>query len=178
MQDQDFWVFGYGSLLWKPGFEYEERRLACLSGFHRSFCMHSIHYRGTSAAPGLVLALDVDAQAECHGVGFHVAESKAADTLAYLRERELISSAYMEQWHDIVFHDGGTAKAVCYVIDRGHVQYAGGLPLQEQAVIIANAVGDAGPNIEYLLNTVSHLNELGIADKDMNILADLVGSAD
>lgn len=174
MQQQDFWVFGYGSLLWRPGFEYAERRLATLQGFSRSFCMSSVHYRGTAEAPGLVLALDADHVAECHGVGFRVLADQADEVLAYLRERELISSAYIEQRHKINFHEGGAAEAVCYVIDRTHEQYRGALSLVEQAEIIATAVGGAGPNVEYLVNTVAHLADLGIADTDLEHLAMLV----
>ena len=92
----EFWVFGYGSLLWKTGFEYAERRLATLTGFRRSFCMASVHYRGTPENPGLVLALDPNPSASCHGVGFRVEEPIADATLAYLRERELVPSAYIE----------------------------------------------------------------------------------
>lgn len=177
MQDGEFWVFGYGSLLWKPGFEFVERRLATLHGFSRSFCMKSIHYRGTETDPGLVLALDPEDGCECHGLGFRVAEEIAADTLAYLRERELISSAYLEQRHEIRFRDGSAAKAVCYVINRDHVQYAGGLSLEAQADIIARAKGSAGPNTDYLHNTVAHLGELGIADLELEQLSAIVKRA-
>lgn len=177
MRQQGFWVFGYGSLLWKPGFEYEERRLATLGGFARSFCMRSIHHRGTDAEPGLVLALDPHAGAECHGVGFKVPDVQADQTLAYLRERELVSSAYVEQHHDIAFHDGGRAEALCYVMDQTHVQYCGGLSLATQAEIIAKAVGGMGRNDEYLFNTVAQLHELGIADDDLDALAQMVNGA-
>lgn len=177
MRQQGFWVFGYGSLLWKPGFVYEERRLASLSGFARSFCMRSIHHRGTDENPGLVLALDPDLSAVCHGVGFKVAEDIADETLAYLRERELVSSAYVEQRHDIEFHDGGHAEALCYVMDQSHVQYCGDLTLETQAEIIAKAVGGMGPNDEYLFNTVAQLHELGIADDDLDALAQMVNGA-
>lgn len=177
MQNGDFWVFGYGSLLWKPGFEFVERRLATLDGFSRSFCMSSIHYRGTADDPGLVLALDPEDGCECHGVGFRVAAEIAVDTMAYLRERELISSAYLEQQHEIRFRDGHSAEAVCYVINRDHVQYKGGLSLQDQAAIISKAAGSAGPNSEYLHNTVAHLGELGIGDSELEELAAMVGQA-
>lgn len=174
MQRQGFWVFGYGSLLWNPGFEFVERRLATLKGLHRSFCMASVHYRGTPQAPGLVLALETKAAGECRGVGFRVGEEQAEQVLAYLRERELVSAAYLEQWHPIRFHDGGVAEALCYVIDRDHEQYRGGLSLREQADIIAAAAGKTGPNSTYLLNTVEHLAELGIADQEMETLAEMV----
>ena len=175
--ERDLWVFGYGSLLWKTGFEYAERRLATLHGFSRSFCMSSVHYRGTPEAPGLVLALDPDPDMACQGVAFRVEQKLADTTLAYLRERELISSAYVEQFHPVSFHSGGQADAVCYVINRDHPQYRGGLTLDQQADIIARAQGSTGKNWEYLLNTVAHLDEMQISDPDLTLLAEKVKKA-
>ena len=177
MTAQEFWVFGYGSLLWRPGFEYVERRLATLEGFARSFCMYSYHYRGTEETPGLVLALDPHEGAACHGVGFRVAEERAEEVLAYLRERELVSYAYLEERHPVRFHDGGEAEALCYIINREHEQYAGGLDLAAQAKIIARAEGGMGRNDEYLWNTVAHLEELGIRDAELEELAERVKAA-
>ena len=168
------WVFGYGSLLWNPGFNVASRVLARLDGYARSFCMHSIHHRGTEEAPGLVLALDEVEGAECRGVAFAVAEGEEDQTLAYLRERELISSAYIEQVLELDMDDGRRVEALVYVIDPAHVQYCGGMPLEEQAHIIAHAVGGRGPNAEYLFNTTDHLAELGLPDGDLEWLADRV----
>ncbi|MEM6825352.1 MAG: gamma-glutamylcyclotransferase, partial [Pseudomonadota bacterium] len=89
------WVFGYASLIWNPGFDYEEKAIARLKDYARSFCMRSIHHRGTPQDPGLVLALDAHPGAACEGVAFRVARSHEASVLTYLRERELISSAYL-----------------------------------------------------------------------------------
>lgn len=161
------WVFGYGSLLWNPGFEVSRTVLARLPDYHRSFCMRSIHHRGTPDAPGLVLALDAAAGAECHGLALGVRPDQADTVLAYLRERELISSAYVERVLMVDLADGTRVEAVTYVIDPDHVQYCGGLPLEEQAQIIAQAVGGRGPNTEYLHNTAAHLDGLGIADPDL-----------
>ena len=177
MQGQEFWVFGYGSLLWKPGFAFAERQLATLQGFHRSFCMASVHYRGTPERPGLVLALEAREGAECRGVGFRVTAEQGADVLAYLRKRELVSAAYLEKWLEIRLADGRVVPALCYVIDSTHGQYRGGLPLPEQAEIIAGAAGNTGPNDAYLFNTVAHLAELGINDPEMETLADMVRAA-
>ncbi len=168
------WVFGYGSLVWNPGFEVQERVIASLSGYHRSFCMRSIHHRGTDENPGLVLALDEAKDIVCRGVGLSVATEKQDEVLAYLRERELISSAYLEKFLDIELSDGRRVEAVTYVVDPHHVQYCGGLALEEQARIIAQAVGGRGPNTEYLFNTTAHLNELGIMDEDLEWLVDRV----
>lgn len=165
------WVFGYGSLLWNPGFEVARREVAVLPDYHRSFCMRSIHHRGTEADPGLVLALDAAPGAHCVGLALAVAEGQEARTLDYLRERELISSAYLEKQLEVRFRSGGGAEAVTYVIDPDHDQYCGGLDLEEQARIIARAVGGRGPNTEYLFNTADHLAEIGLSDPDLDWLA-------
>ena len=164
------WVFGYGSLLWNPGFEFVEKQIACLHGYHRSFCMRSIHHRGTVADPGLVLALDRHQGAKCQGVAFRVAPENVEATLSYLRDRELVSSAYLEVTLPIALSDGTTVDAVIYVIDETHDQYCGGLPLTEQARILSKAVGGLGPNWEYLYNTAAHLAELNIVDADLQWL--------
>ncbi len=170
------WVFGYGSLVWNPGFEVARRQIATLPNYARSFCMRSIHHRGTQQDPGLVLALDESRGAECRGVALAVAAGHERQTLDYLRARELISSAYLERMLDIRLDDGQTVEAVTYVIDAHHAQYCGTLPLAEQARIIARAVGDRGPNSEYLYNTAAHLTKLGIADTDLEWLAARVRS--
>ena len=168
------WVFGYGSLLWNPGFTPSETKLAKLPDYHRSFCMRSIHHRGTESHPGLVLALDELAEASCSGLAFAVRPEEEGHVLAYLRERELVSSAYLEKTLGVRFSDGTEVEAVTYVIDPHHVQYCGGLALEEQAQIISTAVGGRGPNTEYLFNTASHLHELGIQDSELDWLADRV----
>lgn len=170
---QPLWVFGYGSLIWDPGFAVTERVVARAQGWHRSFCMRSIHHRGTPEQMGLVLALD-RADAYCDGVGFRVQPGDEAVTLAALRERELISSAYLEEWLPVDTIDGRFVAALTYVIDPDHVQYCGGLALREQAQIIAHAVGGRGPNRDYLFATAEHLAALGIADADLDDLVTMV----
>jgi cation transport protein ChaC len=167
------WVFGYGSLLWNPGFTPAAQSFARLEGYRRSFCMRSIHHRGTETRPGLVLALDAEAGSWCDGVALSVAPGEEDDVLSYLRERELVSSAYLEKRLPITLGDGRQVEAVTYVIDPDHVQYCH-LPLDEQATIIAQAVGGRGPNTDYLFNTVRHLAELGIPDAELQWLADRV----
>lgn len=158
------WVFGYGSLLWNPGFEVAESVIARLPDYARSFCMWSIHHRGTEDAPGLVLALDEAEGEVCEGLALRVAEGAEAETLAYLRARELISSAYLEKELTVQLQDGRAVTAVSYVINRDHTQYCGGMPLEDQAQVIARAVGGRGPNTEYLYNTTSHLAQVGLPD--------------
>ncbi len=165
------WVFGYGSLIWDPGFPVAEQQLATLHGFARSFCMSSIHHRGTVEDPGLVLALDPADGHHCRGVAFRVPDEASDETVAYLRERELISSAYVECTLRVTLDEGDAVDALVYVVDTEHVQYVGGMPLEKQANIIAQAVGGRGPNTEYLWNTVAHLTELGIDDPELDWLA-------
>ncbi|MEM7089043.1 MAG: gamma-glutamylcyclotransferase [Pseudomonadota bacterium] len=168
------WVFGYGSLLWNPGFPVARSERATLHGYARSFCMSSIHHRGTEEKPGLVLALDEQTQTNCKGLALAVAKGHEEQTLQELRERELISSAYLERMLDVHLDTGEIVNAVTYVIDADHVQYCGGMPLEEQAQIIANAVGGRGPNTEYLYNTAQHLAEIGLRDPDLEWLSQRV----
>lgn len=165
------WVFGYGSLMWNPGFPVVRRELATLHGWSRSFCMSSIHHRGSVEKPGLVLALDEHHGAQCRGIAFAVEAGHEDRTLDELRERELISSAYLERLLDVQLDQGEQVTAVTYVIDPHHEQYCGGMPLEEQALIIANAVGGRGPNTEYLYNTAAHLAEIGLNDPDLDWLS-------
>ncbi|UWQ33921.1 gamma-glutamylcyclotransferase [Leisingera sp. M527] len=165
------WVFGYGSLLWNPGFPVARREVAVLHGYARSFCMTSIHHRGTEDHPGLVLALDETEGANCKGLALSVEAGHEEQTLAELRERELISSAYLERDLEVELTDGSFVTAVTYVIDPHHVQYCGGLSLEKQAQMIAHAVGGRGPNTEYLYNTAEHLAEIGLHDSDLDWLA-------
>ncbi|MFT4706860.1 MAG: cation transport protein ChaC [Ascidiaceihabitans sp.] len=168
------WVFGYGSLLWNPGFEVAEQAVATLPNYARSFCMRSIHHRGTVENPGLVLALDERTGAMCAGVALAVAAGKEDETLEYLRERELVSAAYLERMLNITLADGRVVEAVTYVIDEGHDQYCCDMPLEEQAQIIASAVGGRGPNTEYLYNTSNHLREIELRDPDLEWLTNRV----
>jgi cation transport protein ChaC len=132
--------------------------------------MWSIHHRGTPKNPGLVLALDAHPGSFCDGLAFRAEPGTEPATLEYLRERELISSAYLEKDVQVTLHNGGPVRAVTYVVDREHEQYCGGLPLDRQAEVIAGAVGGRGPNPDYLWNTVRHLGELGIEDADLSWL--------
>jgi len=167
------WVFGYGSLLWNPGFAPAEVRTARLMDFHRSFCMLSIHHRGTEDHPGLVLALDEAPGARCTGVAFRVAEADEAPVLAELRARELISSAYVERNVGLQTEEGASLDALAYVIDPAHQQYCQ-FDLETQARMIATARGGRGPNDEYLFNTAAHLAQMGIRDADMEWLVERV----
>jgi cation transport protein ChaC len=158
----DFWVFGYGSLMWRPGFAHVETSRARLHGFRRSLCVASFVYRGTPERPGLVLGLDRGGS--CVGLAFRVPGELRDEVLAYLRDRELVTSVYSERMLPVRLAGGRIVTALCYVVDRGHRQYAGNLDEAHAAGIVSGAVGQAGPNEEYVLNTLEHLRALGIRD--------------
>jgi cation transport protein ChaC len=174
MYKNGLWVFGYGSLIWNPGFEFEQKQLATLKGYRRAFCMWSVHYRGDESCPGLVLGLDKSEAESCQGVAYFIAPDKAEAAHVYLRERELVSYAYLEQRCALELKNGEQVNALCYVIDRSHSQYAKGLDLAAQAAVIAQASGTKGPNRDYLFSTSDPLAELGIADKNMVVLSEMV----
>ncbi|MCX7899405.1 MAG: gamma-glutamylcyclotransferase [Methylocystis sp.] len=160
--DDDFWVFGYGSLIWRPGFDFIDSALAFIHGYHRSLCIFSHVHRGTPERPGLVLGLDRGGC--CQGVAFKVAARDRTKTLDYLRERELVTSVYLEKTARIRFTDGGSAAALVFVANRTHTQYAGRLPLDETVRLVAEGVGHYGDNPAYVRNTYEHLSRLGIHD--------------
>ncbi|MFD1796188.1 gamma-glutamylcyclotransferase [Paracoccus aurantiacus] len=170
----DYWLFAYGSLMWDPGFAVAERVVGTLEGFHRSFCLRSIRYRGTPENPGLVLGLDEAEGASCRGVALRVAEQDWPEVIAAVRERELTTYAYREALLPVQLADGRRVDAITYVMQPGHEQYAGGLCSGEQARIIATASGGRGPNRDYLYNTAAHLAELGLSDPELDALADEV----
>jgi cation transport protein ChaC len=166
---QDLWVFGYGSLMWRPGFEFEERRPALLRGYHRDFCVFSHVHRGTPERPGLVFGLD--AGGSCRGAAFRVAAERSEATRRYLREREQVTSVYVETVKAIELVDTKErTEALCFVVDRKHLQYAGALDFERQVELIVGGEGRSGKNPDYLESTVRHLEEAGIADPELSRL--------
>lgn len=163
MCDMDeFWVFGYGSLMWNPGFPFEERVEARAHGYRRSLCVRSWVHRGTMERPGLVLGLDRGGS--CRGVAFRVALEERDSTLDYLRQRELVTHVYRERSMPITLEDGRNVRALTYVVDRAHRQYAGAITVAEAARVVGEAQGQSGPNHVYVANTIAHLQEMGIRD--------------
>ena len=167
-----FWVFAYGSLMWRPGFEYLERHPARVIGAHRAMCLLSYIQRGTPQAPGLVLGLDLGGQ--CVGIAYHVAVAAWPATLAYLREREQGSHAYREVHRRVrlIGQPEREVTALAYVIDRSHPQYAGNLTREEQLALVRQGHGRGGANRDYVLATVAELAQLGIRDDTLLWLAE------
>jgi cation transport protein ChaC len=155
-------VFGYGSLMWRPDFPYIDIVPAALHGYHRAFCIRSTHYRGTREKPGLVLGLDRGGM--CHGRMFRVKPEHALEVANALHEREMVTGVYEPRWLKLQLADGTTATALGYVADRKHPQYAGRLAVNEIARRIRGAIGRSGSNVEYLKNTVRHLEDMGIRE--------------
>lgn len=168
----DLWVFGYGSLMWDPGFEFLEMRTATLFGWHRAFCVRSIHWRGTPERPGLVLGLDQGGS--CRGRAYRVAEAIRQPVVDYLFRREMISGVYTPRI--LAIHPDGLApvKGLTFVADRSHVQYAGKLSPEQTAELVCQGSGARGPCRDYLVNTIRHLDELGIPDGPLHRVLDLV----
>lgn len=161
----DFWVFGYGSLIWNPGFEFEQEQQAKLYGYHRRLCICSWNYRGTKEKPGLVLGLDRGGS--CGGVARLVPKNKRDRVIEYLRSREMVNHVYKEVWVKIRLANGLDVEALTYVADSKHEQYVSGLLDEETLYRIMHAHGTAGPNVDYVTNTVSSLLALGIRDKSL-----------
>jgi cation transport protein ChaC len=166
------WVFGYGSLMWRPGFPFLERRPATLHGRRRAFCIFSVHHRGTPERPGLVLGLAPGGAAR--GVAYRVAAADWPATHAYLMEREQPTETYVEAAVRLRFADGEVHAALAFLSDRRHPQWAGVLTLEAQADLIAGARGLSGRNIDYLRDLVGHLAEEEISDPSMVRLLALV----
>ena len=167
----DLWVFGYGSLMWRPAFAYLERESARLIGLHRALCVFSFVHRGTPERPGLVLGLDRGGM--CRGIAYRVAAAKRAETVGYLRAREQVTSVYLETMRQIELEDSARRRvqALCYVVDRSHVQYAGRLTLAESLHHVRQGHGQSGANRDYVLETVHALEAVGYRDTELHLLA-------
>jgi len=163
---QDFWIFGYGSLMWNPGFPHIEDRPALLDGYRRTLCVKSTIYRGTPDKPGLVLGLDQGGS--CCGRAFHVAPEHVNDTLAYLEEREQVTKVYCPHFLDVTLNDGRTVSAYAFVVRREHDQYAGDLSVEQQAHMVAQGIGYKGTALDYLTSAIDHIDALGISDPELH----------
>ncbi len=167
----DLWVFGYGSLMWRPGFAFVEQVPARLIGEHRALCVYSFDHRGTPEKPGLVLGLDRGGA--CRGVAFRVAAGQRSDTVDYLRSREQTTNVYREVMRSVWLENEARQRvsALAYVVDRGHVQYAGRLSLAEQLRYVQQGHGRSGNNRDYVLSTVKSIEAQGFRDPQLHQLA-------
>ena len=168
---EDLWVFGYGSLMWRPGFEFIEQVPARLIGEHRALCVYSFDHRGTPEKPGLVLGLDRGGV--CRGIAFRVAAGLRDHTIEYLRSREQTTNVYREVMRSVWLENEARLRvsALAYVVDRGHVQYAGRLSLAEQLRYVQQGHGRSGNNRDYVLSTVKSIEAQGFRDGQLHQLS-------
>jgi cation transport protein ChaC len=171
-ETRDHWVFGYGSLMWRPGFPYLERAAATLHGRRRAFCIYSVHHRGTHARKGLVLGLAPGGAVR--GIAYRVAAADWPATYAYLMDREQPTETYVEARVAVRLAGGRRIEALSFLSDKAHPQWAGALSLERQAELIAGATGLSGRNVDYLADLVMHLREEGIRDRAMEALLAMV----
>ena len=169
---EDLWVFGYGSLMWRPGFDYLERVEARLIGAHRALCVYSFYHRGSPERPGLVLGLDLGGA--CRGIAFRVAAAESARTIAYLREREQVTMVYREALRRVWLkgEPERSVQALCYMVDRSHPQYAGRLTLDQQLHHVRDGHGQSGANRDYVIATVAALETMGYRESELHLLAE------
>jgi glutathione-specific gamma-glutamylcyclotransferase len=172
---EDLWVFGYGSLMWRPGFEFVERVPARLIGLHRALCVYSFVHRGTPERPGLVLGLDRGGM--CRGIAFRVTAAERAATVAYLRSREQVTTVYLETVRRIELEEAAKRQvsALCFIVDRSHAQYAGRLTLDECLHHVRQGHGSSGANRDYVVETVRALETLGYRETDLHLIAERLG---
>ncbi len=178
---QGVWVFGYGSLMWNPGFVHVRHLTGKLHGFHRSLCIYSHQYRGTPERPGLVFGLDHGGS--CRGMVFEVELARWPETLAYLRAREQLGNVYIEAFRRVRIEtlqdrrpEVTDISALAFTVNRRHPQYAGKLPADELFRLAQQGKGQFGACADYVRNTVEHLKELGVRDGRLeDLLARLDG---
>jgi cation transport protein ChaC len=171
--DRNPWVFGYGSLIWNPGFAFIRAERALLRGAHRSLSIYSHRHRGTPDAPGLVFGLTRGGS--CLGVAFEVEAEHWSAVFDYLQAREQDRGVYREAWRSVRLGSGETVRALTYLVNEHHAQFAGRLDIAEQVRLVARSSGDSGRNTEYVRNTADHLLSLGIRD---NTLIQIVEALD
>src|SRR6202048_3073752 len=172
----DLWVFGYGSLMWRPGFDFIEQVPARLIGDHPALCVYSSHHRGTPKKPALVLALARGGA--CRGVAFRVAAGLRNATVDYLRSREQTTHVYREVMRSVWLENEARQRIspLAYVVDRGHVQYAGRLSLTDQLRFVQQGHGRSGNNRDYVLSTVKSIEAQGFRDAQLHHLAAMLRS--
>jgi len=170
--NKDLWVFGYGSLMWRPGFPYLERIPARLIGLHRALCVYSYVHRGTPEKPGLVLGLDRGGA--CRGIAYRVAAADHLPTLAYLRAREQVTSVYLETSRRISLATAPPrdVTALVFLVDRSHPQYAGRLSLERQVHLVRQGHGRSGANMDYVLSTIAEIETQGCRDAGLHAIAE------
>lgn len=162
----DLWVFGYGSLMWSPGFHCSEKSAGRVHGYHRALCVYSHRYRGTPNQPGLVMGLCRGGS--CWGMAFRVSRAQAPRVLANLWHREMRNRVYRARFVRVRVRGGREVRALAFVADSTHRQFAGDLSIDRTARIVALGRGERGRNVDYLSHTLAHMHELGVSDPHLD----------
>lgn len=163
---RDLWVFGYGSLMWSPGFRATDKSPGKVHGYHRSLCVYSHRYRGTAKRPGLVMGLCRGGS--CWGMAYRVPAARVPHVLAYLWHREMRNRVYLPKLVRVGIRGGREVRALAFVADEGHRQFAGDLSLAATARLVAQGRGERGSNVDYLSFTLAHMHELGVRDPHLD----------
>jgi cation transport protein ChaC len=158
----EFWVFGYGSLMWSPCFSYEARAPGRAHGYHRALCILSTRYRGTLRRPGLVMGLCRGGS--CWGVAFRIDRHQVRRTLARLWAREMPRGVYHPRLVAVQLRSGRTVRALAFVADPTHSAYVDELDLHGRAKLVAQGIGVRGPCVDYIQNTLDHMHDVGVRD--------------
>ncbi|MYN14581.1 gamma-glutamylcyclotransferase [Pusillimonas sp. TS35] len=165
--DQDVWVYGYGSLIWRPEFDFAEKRIGLLHGYHRALCLWSRVNRGTPDRPGLVFGLDTGGS--CRGVVFRIPAERVREDMEALWRREMPSGAYLPKWITCRT-DAGHVTALAFVMNRNTDAYVRGLSDEHLLHIVRSAHGSYGPCMEYVIETAQALQRSNIHDKRLQAL--------
>lgn len=169
----DLWVFGYGSLVWRPEFDHAEARMAQVHGYHRALCLWSRVNRGTPEVPGLVFGLDVGGS--CQGRAYRIPATEVPPVMTALWKREMPSGAYIPRWVACRTHEG-PVRALVFVTDRHGDAYVPGLTIDEIVPIVRRGHGRYGPCTEYVLQTAQALEAAGIQDRKLRAIARAVAA--
>jgi cation transport protein ChaC len=162
----DLWVFGYGSLMWSPGFRCSQKSAGKVHGYHRSLCVYSHRYRGTARRPGLVMGLCRGGS--CWGMVFRVPATRSRRVLANLWRREMGNRVYLPRFVRVRIRGGREIRALAFVADAAHRQFAGDLDIARTARLVAQGIGERGRNVDYLSYTLAHMHELGVRDPHLD----------
>ena len=170
-EEADYWVFGYGSLMWRPGFEYLRSERGILKGWHRDMCVQSIHYRGTKEVPGLVCGLKIGGA--CSGQVFNILRKDMQAVISYLDERELVTNVYSVKHLPVTLQGGSEVIARVYVADECHEQFAGNWSDDKKARHIQDGIGTEGRSLQYLSYIIEELNTLKVVDESLRAILSL-----
>ena len=170
LPDRDFWVFGYGSLMWSPCFAYREKRLARVHGYHRALCILSTRYRGTHRKPGLVMGLCRGGS--CWGMAYRIPRSEVRHALARLWNREMPRRVYQPRLVPVTLPGSRRVQALAFIADPEHPAYVRELDLHGRARLVAQGIGKRGPCIDYIRNTLDHMHDVGVRDPHLERVLD------